>query len=819
MTGPTGRRRAAAMLATTALTATGLLATDPALAQAAPTADAGAGAGSSEIVVVTGTRTPGRTATQSPVPVDVVTAADIERAGAYGELGAALQVLAPSFNFSRQSNSSSTDVVRYGQLRGMNPDQVLVLVNGRRRHTTSVVSLDAKIGRGTTPVDFNSIPVSAIERIEVLRDGAGAQYGSDAVAGVINVILKDDAAPTTIEASYGAHVTDFEPTGREITDGHTASLAVSSGITLGEGGFLRFGAEYRDRSATSRGAPINAFAFIFQVEPDSPLNRRFAGQPGLYRPGDPDVTDLNVWLNGENTVGGALVYGTVTFNQREGEGAAFYRYPDGSAGVPSLYPRGYRPITTNDNQDIGVIFGVRRPVGAWEVDAGINAGRNTFAYGVRNSANPSLGAASPTSFRSASFESSLLAVNVDATREIGWGNLAVGAELRGETYATIAGDPASYLAGPLALAGQRVGAQAGPGLSPTDATTVDRTVVAIYAEAGLEPVPDRLSLDLAARYESYSDAGDALAGKVSGRLELADGIALRASASNSFRAPSLSQTAFQFTTTTLGGGGALVDVRTVAPGSAIGRALGAPDLEPETSVNLSAGFALSLGAFNLTLDAFRVDVDDRIIVTERNFGFANLIRTRTGVANVTDVAVFTNGVDTRTEGLDLVATWRTALLGGNLHLTGAFNRSETEVRGVTRGAGFVPGFVVLGVEERNTIESSAPVDRATGSAAWSSESWTLTARVTRHGETTRVFNFGGGFEPEQTYGAVSQLDLEAEWQILPTVSVAIGGNNVLDAYPDRSIDDIAYFGALPYDVLSPIGFNGAYWYGRTRITF
>lgn len=445
------RHLAATLLVSTSL---GALATAPALAQSAPDGAAAA----EEVVVVTGTRTPGRTAIQSPVPVDVISGDEIARTGAYGELGAALQITAPSFNFSRQSNSSSTDVVRMGQLRGMNPDQTLVLVNGRRRHSTSVISLDAKIGRGTTPVDFNSIPVSAIERVEVLRDGAGAQYGSDAVAGVINIILKDGTGPTVIDASYGAHNTEFEPTGEDITDGHTVTLSVSSSIALGEDGFLRFGADYRDRSATARGGRINPFAFIFGVEPDSPLNRRFAGVDGLYRPGDPDVTDLNLWANGEIAVGEATVYGTVTWNQREGEGAAFYRYPDGSAGVPALYPRGYRPITTNDNEDFGVIAGIRRTVGDWEVDAGINYGRNQFDYGVRNSANPSLGATSPTVFRSASYENTLFAINVDATREIAWGNLAIGGEVRSETYETVAGDLASYQAGPLAVTGRRIGA-------------------------------------------------------------------------------------------------------------------------------------------------------------------------------------------------------------------------------------------------------------------------------------------------------------------------------------------------------------------------
>lgn len=774
-----------------------------------------------ETVIVTGTRTEGRTVLESTVPVDVVNADDIASSSTLGgELGSALQTLVPSFSFSRQSNSSSTDVVRFGQLRGLNPDQVLVLVNGKRRHTTSVVSLDAKIGRGTTPVDFNSIPLSSISRIEVLRDGAGAQYGSDAVAGVINVILKGADAPGELNASYGFHRTDFEPTGETLEDGQTYSLGVSKGFSLGDNGFIQVGADYRDRGKTSRGGAINEFAFLFGVEPDSPLNRTFAGRPGLYRPGDPDVTDLNLWANGELEIAdGLTAYGFATYNDREGEGAAFYRYPDGPAGVPGLYPVGYRPITTNDNTDISLVGGLQGETAGWSWDTSVNYGENEFEAGVRNSANPSLGTASPTSFRSATFNNSQIVVNFDASREISLGTIAAGVEYRHEDYSTEAGDPASYAVGPLAaLLGKRIGAQAGFGLSPEDAASVSRDVGAIYAELSAEPLPGLL-LDVAGRYENYSDAGDAVAGKVAARYAVNDVIGVRGSVSNSFRAPSLSQTAFQFTSTSFGSGGALTTVRTVAPGSRIGQALGAPELEPETSVNFSAGVTADFGNFGLSVDAFRIDVDDRIIVSERNFGFENTILAATGIPNVTDVAVFTNGADTRTEGVEFVGTWSGNAGPGELDLSLAYALAETEVRAVKQASSFVPGYVVLGVEERNTIETAAPKDRLVGSAGYTLGRLGLLARATRQGETTRIFNFGGGFEPEQTYGAKTQLDLEASWQVNDAIEVAAGGNNVLDEYPDRSVADIAYFDALPYDVLSPIGINGTYWYVRTRITF
>ncbi len=773
-----------------------------------------------ETVIVTGTRGEGRTALESTVPVDVVTASDIAAsANLGGELGASLQTLVPSFNFPRQSNSSSTDVVRYGQLRGLNPDQVLVLVNGKRRHTSSVVSLDAKIGRGTTPVDFNSIPVSAISRIEVLRDGAGAQYGSDAIAGVINVILKDGAAPGELTASAGFHSTDFEPTGESLEDGETFSLGVSKGFSVGETGFLQIGGDYRDRKATSRGGAINAFAFIFGVEPDSPLNRTFAGRKGLYRPGDPDITDLNLWANGELAIADGLTgYAFATFNDRDGEGAAFYRYPDGPAGVPVLYPQGYRPITTNQNRDIGIVAGIRGDALGWDWDASLNFGDNRFEAGVRNSANPSLGPASPTRFRSGTFNNQQIVLNLDAITDTRLGTLAAGLEYRHEDYSTEAGDPASFAVGPLAASGKRIGAQAGIGLTPDDAASVSRDVSAIYAELSAEPL-DRLTLDIAGRFETYSDAGDTVAGKLAGRYALTDSVAIRGAVSNSFRAPSLAQTAFQFTTTSFGTGGVLATIRTVAPGSAIGRALGAPKLEPETSVNISAGLTARFGALGLSLDAFRIDVDDRIIVSERNSGFAQVIQAATGIANVNEVAVFTNGADTRTEGIELVGTWSGTAGPGSVDLSLAYALSETEIRNVVQARSWVPGFVVLGVEERNTIETAAPKDRLVGSAAYRLGDLGLLVRATRQGETRRVFNFGGGFEPAQTYGSKTQIDVEGSWQLTDRIELAAGGNNVLDEYPDRSIADISYFDALPYDILSPIGINGAFWYVRTRIEF
>lgn len=373
-------------------------------------------------VIVTGTRTKDRTQLNTPVPVDVYTQDDLRRAGVVGgELGQALSVLQPSFNFPRQSNSGGSDHVRAAQLRGLSPDQVLVLINGKRRHTSAVVNVGTKIGKGTAPVDFNSIPVSAIKRIEVLRDGAGAQYGSDAISGVINVILNDAPEGASASLSYGAHHTRVDPIDRTVNDGQTLVADAQAGFKLGTDGFLRVGVEYTDRNANNR-AGFDQIPFF---EEQSPANLALAGRVN-YRVGDPQLRNRNLWANAEMPFAGDLTaYGFATYNQRDSLGAAFFRYPDSSANVRAIYPDGFRPETTGDNQDLGLSGGVRWFAGEWDLDASLSYGRNQFDYGLRHSLNASLGAASPTQFHLASYDSDQLTANIDARRDLAAGFAAL----------------------------------------------------------------------------------------------------------------------------------------------------------------------------------------------------------------------------------------------------------------------------------------------------------------------------------------------------------------------------------------------------------
>ena len=781
--------------------------------------------GALQEIIVTGTRIKGRTVLDSPVPVDVLSAADLSSTGALsGELGQALQSLSPSFNFPRQSNSGGADHVRAAQLRGMSPDQVLVLVNGKRMHTSALVNLESKTGKGTTPVDFNAIPLNAIKRIEVLRDGAGAQYGSDAIAGVINIIL-DDTPGGEAALSYGQNRTHFEPTDQDLHDGGTTVAQFKDGFRFGDGGFFNAGVEYRHHSPTLR----SGFdTIIFQADP-TPANLATQGHVN-YAAGDGSALDVDGWFNSRLPLsGGAQAYAFGTFDHRDSTGATFFRYPDSSSNVISVYPNGFRPVSVGTNHDLSLTAGVSGSAEAWSWDSSLTFGQNRFNYDLRNSINASLGAASPTSFHLGDFRFDQLTLNLDANRPLAWPgfvnpvNLAVGAEYRHEKFKTSPGDPASYAAGP--FTDFDAGAQAGPGLQPADAANASRNVGSTYLDLSTNVTQPWL-VELAGRFEHYSDFGSAVAGKFSTLYQVTPSFALRGAVSNSFRAPSLSQISYKATTTSFGTGGLLASLLTLPVSSPIARALGAKDLKAEKSVNFSVGFTFApYEAFDLTVDLFQIKVKDRITLSESIIGddLTNFVQSNFGLSGIEGVNFFTNAIDTRTRGVDVVAALRQAYSPGTIKLTAAYTYARTEVDGVhaTPAQLQALGFddVLFGVEERNTIEDATPRTKAILSAEWSAPRYGLTARLTRYGSAVRVFDFGGGFTPRQQYSAKTQLDLEAEVRPLKNLSLAIGGTNVLDKYPDRSSDDINYAGNFPYDVLSPIGFNGAYFYARAKLTF
>ncbi len=779
-----------------------------------------------EEVVVVGTRTSGRSVDESLAPIDLVTPDAIRRSAAIpGEVGAAIQSLVPSFNLPRQSNSNFADLVRPAQLRNLSPDQVLVLVNGKRRHGTATLTTESKLGKGTSPVDFNSIPVGAIKRIEVLRDGAGAQYGSDAIAGVINVVLKDAGEGGEATASWGQNRTDFEPTGRSVHDGDTLFASVNAGFGVGEG-FLNLTAEYRDRDQTLRSGPDQIPFF----ENQTPPNLALLGTQ-THKAGDGPMDDVSFMFNSGLALSDDLeVYSFGSYSDRNGEGANFFRYPDSFANVPTIFPVGYIPVLDANNVDLSLAAGVRGTLASdWNWDLSAVYGSNDFDHDVTNSLNVSFGEASPTSFDVGEYQLSQLTLNFGMSRPFDIGgfanpvNLAWGLEYRTEMYETEPGDPESYEAGP--VIGAPIGTQAGSGLKPEETVDVDRDAASAYIDLESD-LTDKFQMGIAGRFEDYSDFGSSVNGKISARYELTPSFAVRSTIGTGFRAPSLTQAFFRGSTTSFGEGGQLENVLNLPTDDPIAELLGASELDAEESVSYNLGFVFNPdNGFRLSVDFYRVDIDDRITLSERIGGpeVTELIDNSLGIPGVLGVRFFTNAIDTQTDGFDVVADYTFDLGPGSLALSAAYNQSETEVTEVDPNPAVLDTLgvdnVLFGVEERNTIETASPDDKLILTAQWTSERWSLLARGTRYGEATRVFNFGGGFEPEQTYGSEWGVDLDVEFAVSKQFSVAVGANNVLDEYPDLSSADIGFFGNLPYDVLMPITFNGAFYYLRTTYSF
>lgn len=821
------------------------LATAPASAQTSPTAqpvtatDQADEPADPDLIVVTGVRGANRTVLDSPVPIDVLAGADVAQAASVGETAQALQNLTPSLNFPRQSNSGAGDTVRAAQLRGLSPDQTLVLVNGRRYHTTSTPNLDTKIGRGTTPVDLNTIPVNAIGRVEVLRDGAGAQYGSDAIAGVINIGLERLRQGGSVGISYGLNVTRPGAIDENLRDGRTTVIDAKLGTGLGENGFLTVGGDFIWQQGTNRAGFDDGGNFLTNGSYSDPRNFPFFGQR-LFKVGDPRVRSGHLWYNAEALTGDVTLYSFAILHRRKAEGANFFRWPvivdgNGNNYLPPQLPdglNGFRPVSVVNNRDVSFTAGARTNLGEWKADGSVTYGRNWISYRLRDSINYSLGANSPNRFLLSKVRSDQLVGNLDFSRPLDLGLfrpaiLAIGAEVRRESWKSSAGDPASYAVGPLAdpsSLGLQPGAQAGPGLTPEDARNLDRTVVAAYAELSAD-LTENIFADIAGRIERYSDAGTSVAGKAALRWEFATGYALRGSISNSFRAPTVGQLGASSTSLTFGSGGQLRRVSTLPVDSAAGQALGIRDLTPEKSFNLSVGVTANpIRGLRLSLDAFRILVDDRVTLSER-FDLTDLTpaqRTTLGLGSFDAINFFTNAVDLKTRGIEAVADYRTRAFGGDLGVNAAWSYAKNDIRRVKSPPSELAQFGIpgglIGLEERNTLTSAVPRSKLIFGVDWSNTKLDGLVRLTRFGSVTRVFDFGGGFTPIQRNPSQWSVDSEVSVKV-GKLRLSVGGNNLFDNYPDQSIPDINGAGNLAYDILSPIGVNGRYLYARARLGF
>lgn len=746
----------------------------------------------SEVIEV-GSRSTERVRTETPVPVDLLPVAELANDAGQLDLGQLLQFTAPSFNSNRQSGSDGSDHVDAATLRGLGPDQVLVLVNGKRRHTSSLVYIFGTRARGNVGTDLNTIPVAAIDRIEVLRDGAAAQYGSDAIAGVINIVLREDTG-LDVTLAGGAYTAG---------DGEMGQASVYYGQAVGNGGTLNLTAEYLSRGETNR-----------------------AGEGEPRRIGDAETKNATAMFNLDLPVGeGGAFYGHGGYNRRTGVAGAWFRDGLGSDDIPSrnsaaMYPAGFVPDIGTDIDDTELSFGFRRPFGEWVADLSSTYGSNAMDYTIRHTLNASIatqnGGLSPTVFDAGGFRFTQHTTNLDLTRHFagplrGVG-LSAGVEYRRETYSIGAGEPGSWgdFDGP---GGGNAGSQGFPGFQPVDEVDASRSSVAAYVDTELQ-ASERLLVTLALRGEDYSDFGSTFNGKVSFGYHVGD-FTLRGSASTGFRAPSLHQRYFSSTFTDFIAGEA-ADVKLAPNASELARRVGIPDLKEETSRNYSLGGTWSSGAdVELTLDLYQIDIDDRIVLTG---GFTTDdpdIGALIAAQNLAEARFFTNAIDTRTRGMDFTLGRRIELAGGKLNTFAALNYNKSDVQRINPAPGLAgKEDVYFNTRERYFVEGSAPEWKGTFGGDCRRGRWSTGARLTYFGavESGTWTQLDDPTAPPQHYAPRWTADVDFGFELSARFRLVVGGTNIFDAMPTEQDPNETENGARWENI--QMGFNGAGYFAR-----
>jgi iron complex outermembrane receptor protein len=760
---------------------------------------------------------------EKAVPVDVIPQEQIQSSPST-ETSQIIQKIAPSFNFPRPTISDGTDSVRPATLRGLGPDQLLVMVNGKRRHASALVNANNTVGRGSSGVDLNAIPASAIENIEILRDGAAAQYGSDAIAGVINMVLKSDPQPLRVDAKVGQTTHG---------DGETLDTSLNGGWGLGKG-VLFFTGEYRVRYETNRASPD----LRDQVVAGDAGNNAVA-QPNTHW-GDAYARDLMSFLNFNLPItpdGKQIFYAFGGHSIRHGSHGGNYRRALQVQNWPQIYPLGFLPLIQPRVADTSLTVGARGELAGWFYDASAGYGKNKFDFYVTNSLNTSLGPTSQTHFYAGSLGDSQETVNLDLSRQYkvtsmsGPLNVAVGAEFRRDGFNQKAGEPNSYINGGVRDRNGAIapaGAQVFPGFQPSNVVDTSRNSKSVYADLEGD-VFSKLRLGLAGRFENYSDFGNTTNGKITARYSPIKELIFRAAASTGFRAPSLSQGNFSaistnFILNTATGIVEPFETGTYRVNSSIARALGAEDLKPEKARNFSGGAVWQpLSNLELTADFFHIDIKDRIVFSG-NFTGARILPLISPFG-ATAARFFTNAIDTETNGYDLVANYQTPLLGGRADLSAAYSYNKTKIVGTVATPPQLAGLgnVLFDRIEQRRVECGQPKDNIRLMQSWNRSGWTTTLRESRYGE---YCSFTILPIDDQIYDAewLADAELAYKWN---RYTFAVGAENILDKFPDRNLVrniNGAFTaqinnGVATYPINTPFGMNGRFVYTRVGYSF
>lgn len=822
-----------------------------------------------EKIAVVGSRVAGRSVEDLPVPVDILSAEALENTG-QTEVGRMLQAIAPSFNFSSSSISDGTDALRPATLRGLGPDQTLVLINGKRRHQASIIHINTSVGRGTAGTDMNAIPAASIKRIEVLRDGAAAQYGSDAIAGVINIVLKDAEEGGKAAINYGEYSEG---------DGETVNIDFNKGFALGGDGYLNTTINYRDRAPTNRAGLHGSCQFYGCTELED--GTLLAGDPreltaprDTFRIGDADSQQFALTVNTGYELAGGELYGFITYSNRENESAAFFRHNANASGNPVLQdgdatiPMGFLPKINTVIDDVSYNVGFKK---SFDNDASLDLsytyGENSIDYTTSDTINGSyanylryeqgltadeIRTTIPRSAYAYGLELSLQTLNLDYTKDYEHFSLALGAELRTDEFRILEGSEYAYrdydtVDGVSIYAGLNdgigsvdaaSGAQGFGGSDPASSVDESRDVISFYLDAETYVIDDVI-ISGALRYDNYKGFGDTVNFKLAGNWSITEDVSLRGAVSTGFRAPSMQQLYFNNVSTqfVVGPNGDLIaeQVGTFRNDSTLAQSIGIPKLKEEKSQNRSLGIVYNVtDNINLTIDYYAIDIDDRIVISNRlGKGLSDTLDAALESAGAGAGQFFLNGADTETEGVDLVATWNTEGLGGTLDFTFAANFTKTDVVDLFTPAGSgletIPVEDVFSAQETSIIEEWQPEDRINLSALYRLEDWTVNLSLNRYGEYT--VEDGG----RQTYGAEILTDVKVNYFFNENLSFNIGANNLFDVYPDKNtignsrsgtiVDAngntiVSSPGVFTYSRRSaPFGFNGAYYYVGAEYKF
>jgi len=822
-------------------------------------------------VVVVGSRAVPRSNLETPAPVDVIDIKNLTKDVAQVSLNQLLNYVAPSFNSNTQVISDGTDHIDPASLRGLGPDQVLVLINGKRRHTTSVVNINGTFGKGSVGTDLNAIPTAAIKRIEILRDGAAAQYGSDAIAGVINIILEDNVQELRASATYGGFASE---NAENKFDGQSVQANLNFGLPLGDrGGYINFSGSYDFREPTNRQKEFTGVIFNDYNNPTdypSPTGANITdaelAKRGLTR------ADFVSRIGQAQTRGGALFFNSAIplrenaefyafggLNYRNGESAAFRRQPAQlTQNISEIYPLGFLPLIVTDNYDQSFATGIKGKIGNWNADFSNSFGRNAIDFKTENSLNASLLKASPTSFDDGGYRFAQNTTNFDVNRffeqTLAGINVAFGLEHRYENYKIVAGEEASYADYGKAIrvgtdgAGNPIlipnfqgnvqtrfaangsayasGAQAFGGFRPDNAINESRSSIAAYGDVEVNFTPSFL-LTGALRFENYSDFGSTLNWKISTRYKIDERFNFRAAASSGFRAPSLHQRYFN-ATSSLFVDGQIINSGTFTNDSRPAQLLGIPSLKQETSHSYSAGLTGNFGKLKATIDGYYIRINDRIVYTG-NFTGSNAagaseqdkeIYSLLQTANASSARFFANAIDTKTKGLDVVLTYNENIGKGTLRtdLSGTF--VKTNILGEVKSSEKLAGKENIYFDQASRIylESAVPRQKINLSFNYTLDKFNVFLRNVYFGEVEGATNVDAD---RQTFGGKVVTDLSLGYQLTKNLKWTVGANNLFDVYPDKVRDGSSLQGAgyfLYSRTGQQFGFNGRFAFTRLALT-